>query len=501
MLRHSSSAFAFTALLTAALSAAYAAPTPAQQSPAPKPDLDARVRELAERCMQRSGANGLALAVRSAGNEALRLELGTLLPTADTKQPRVDARALVEPLIAVAAWQQVAAGKWKPDQRMHALAPELGLAESDATLAQFLAHTAGLANPFELATAEPKVLALPLAEYAARIAALPRATAPGECFAYSDAHVYALSVALAHALAADQRAKPAEAGATAGGARGPNEPRALRGIGAVSAAAAAERADARAWIAEHIVAAAGLDPELLAPSEATQRAFGWQRVGGADHESCAAHALGPLRFELTLDELARLGEALATEQVLAADAWNRMSEPARERDGVLRRVAHGVTLAPLGEVPGYLMGGAVGETRVHVALYPEARLALALALDGPGAENGHSAAELERGVVRLLLGTQPPPTTPLPLPAEKRATYLGIYGHGCDSYRVIERDEQLEFVPPRGDQVRLVHVGAHEFASAIDPEVRLKFRVVEGRVADEVVLDEHGVTSVLRRVP
>lgn len=487
--------FVFSVLLSAALAA---------QAPAPKQDLDARLRELAERCVQRSGASGLALSIRSADNETLRLELGALQPSAESTRPRVDTRALVEPLVAIAAWQRIDSGQWKPEQPMRLLAPELALGDFDATLAQFLAHTAGIASPLELAAAEPALLALPVPEYAARVAALSHTTAPGECFGYSDAHVYAIATALARQAA--QRAQPTGAAAPTGGARalgfrtdGAQESQDARAAAAL-AVEPAHIDDARAWVAEHVIAAAGLDPELLAAADSTPRSFGWQRVGDADHESCAAHALGPLRFELAIDELARLGEALTTPRVLSADGWRGMVEPARERDGVSRRIGHGVTLVPLGGVPGYSMGGAVGETRVHLALYPEARLTLALALVGPGAERGDAAAEFERRAVRLLLGAQQPSTAPLPLPAELRATYVGIYSQGCASYRVVERDGQLEFAPPRGDALRLVHVGTHEFAAATDPEVRLRFTVVEGRPADELLLDNHGATSALRRL-
>ncbi|MBM3976485.1 MAG: hypothetical protein FJ299_05795 [Planctomycetes bacterium] len=446
----------FRSLAAVVLSPLLAIALPAQEK---RPDFDAQARASAQRCLERSGAQGLALAVRSGGSGTLTLALGSLEPEAGRLQARIDARALVEPLVAIAAWQQIERGTWRASQQMRELARACGLTESDATLEQFLAQTAGLASLADAVLADAAAAALPTAEFVARAAGLPRRAEPEACVEYSDAHTLAVAVAL---------------GAATG--------------------------DARAWIGEHVLARVGLDADRIAAAAPAARAIGWQRAGGSDYESYAATALGPLDFRLSIDELAQLCDGFTDADVLAPPTWRRMCAPARERDAQSTSYAHGLTLAPQGEFDGYLVGGAVGDTRVHAALYPGAQLAIAIALVGPGAEDGTAAAECERELARQLLGLDEPVRVALPLPAEQRSTYVGFYELGCRTYRIVERGNDLEYVPPRGEPVLLVHYGEHRFAATDDPGLRISFTVAEGRPADELRIDDHGVRTVATRL-
>jgi CubicO group peptidase (beta-lactamase class C family) len=423
------------------------------------PPLEAEARALAKRCLERSGADGLSLAVHIGGVETLRFDCGSLSVPALEEAPPVDARPLLETLLAVAAFQAAERGHWKLDQRVHAVASELGLADSELTIDQLLSHTAGLATLAELLRVEPQAFALPRAALIARAATLARVSAGGECFGYSDTHAFALERALSSATSVEPRT----------------------------------------WIAERILKPCGIEPVRLHAAERDALATGWTSAGGTEYSSYGAHVLGAVEFELNASEIARLCNGLTSERVLAPDSWRSLSEPAHERAGPSARYAHGLTLAPQGVIDGYQFGGAIGATRVSATLYPDPRVSIAIVLTGPGADDGDPIAEFERRLSRSVLGLEEPAFAEVALSAEERALYVGMYQIGCQAYRVEDREGALFFAPPSGNVVRLVHGGARSFTAANDREYRVTFAAETGRPADTVTIDDHGVRSTARR--
>jgi len=443
----------WTTLAAASLSlAALAAGLP---QAAERDDLETRIRAIAREASTEGGLEGLTVAI-AIGSDTLVAE-GTGASSGPEKPYRVG--ALTEPFTALAILQLAERGKLDPDDPVSKHLPELDWEET-VTVHHLLAHTSGVPSTAVLA---PGSLGAP-PEQRARVLEELRGHgldfSPGTCFTYSDAD-YLLLGFLVEKLSGE--ALPA-------------------------------------YLAAEVFAPLGMD--ATAYTENGPKRFAGapsvQEVGG--DSILLEHAERPFRADelcSTAGDLLRWVRGLADRTLLEGAAYRRMFTAGRLADGTRIPYGCGFSTTELERVPGVSCGGAIEGYQVRVAFYPDAELAIALL----ACCEERGLGRLEQRLARLVLDIDEPGILDLPLSAEERAPYVGLYQIGCSHLRVVDANERLAVQTTNRPEWTLLFQGEHRFVVDGDPDVRLTFEVEdEGNRARSFVLDERGVQSMAVRI-
>ena len=147
----------------------------------------------------------------------------------------------------------------------------------------------------------------------------------------------------------------------------------------------------------------------------------------------------------TAADLVRWQRALATGRVLRPSSYALMTTPTVIANG--ETVPHGFGV-DLDDLEGHAVvehGGATGGFNARMAYYPDDGLAVAVLIN----TNTPKADAVQQAVARSGLGLARLVPTDIPLTAEERARYVGIYDAGPIELHVVEEGKRLLLKPSR----------------------------------------------------
>lgn len=200
----------------------------------------------------------------------------------------------------------------------------------------------------------------------------------------------------------------------------------------------------------------------------------------------------------TATDLLRWQEALVSGKVISSQSAALMSSPAILASG--RPAPYGLGMFSdnnLGERH-FHHGGASSGFITQVGYFPEDRTTIAVLTNGIYA--GSIVELIEQSVLRASRGEDPGLPVDLPLSAEQRSAYVGVYDLGPVKVEVYEQDGILRAQP--GDQVatRLLYQGEETFIAEHDPHIAFMFERVDGRAASLVLKNRGRAMPPARRV-
>jgi len=207
------------------------------------------------------------------------------------------------------------------------------------------------------------------------------------------------------------------------------------------------------------------------------------------------------RFEtenllLSAADLAKLARGLGQGDIVGGGGFARMTGVHRTNDGSELGYACGLVRAPLNEFRGYAFGGVNGHEWVHAAYYPGLDLSIGIVADADELRLG----ELERALAREVFDLPSMAVEDRPLPSESRSAYTGTYMLGCNILEVRDSDPDGRLSFHGLGPVRSLHYqGGEQFVADGDSDLRLMFKIEDGR-AISIVLIERGSTSIAVRL-
>jgi D-alanyl-D-alanine carboxypeptidase len=142
-------------------------------------------------------------------------------------------------------------------------------------------------------------------------------------------------------------------------------------------------------------------------------------------------------------------------------------------------------------------GGGIHGFNSYLAHYPREDLTVValVNLNGPAATQTAQAAAL----IALGVDLSAPPAD-LPLSAEDRDRYVGVYDLDVIRVRIFEDGEHLMAQGDGQSAFRLLYQGEHEFRASFDPAVRLTF-TVEPDAPVRLTLHQGGASYAGEREP
>lgn len=251
-----------------------------------------------------------------------------------------------------------------------------------------------------------------------------------------------------------------------------------------------------AVLREWVIEPAGLEgTEIVVRAAKSAREASQSQGQPSPRAATLAELLGVTRLTTTAADLARLFRGIETDALLDGDARTKLVRADRLPGGIEAPYAFGFARTRLDLEPYLWLGGRDDDGAIHVAWHPEHRLTVALALEGRRVDASRIAERLA-GVVLEIPERE---IVDLPMTAEQRAIFVGVYYMGCTRSTIEERDEQLYFQTPYQGPHRLRFQGVHRFIAADDDELRLDFTLEDGR-ATEFVLIHQGARTGARRM-
>jgi len=233
------------------------------------------------------------------------------------------------------------------------------------------------------------------------------------------------------------------------------------------------------------------DDRALIPN----RARGYEVVDGELRHSAhlsmsQAYAAGGVCSNV--DDLMRWTWQLARGQAIGRDAYETMSTPATLTDGSRIEYGYGMSVGYLeGHHRVSHVGGMLGFTS-QLTHYDDDDVTIVVLTNTQSA----SAAAIETGIARLMLGLGDQQVHDLLLSPEELAQYTGTYDLTLASVTVRGEDGRLQTdvdVPGvRGHQT-LLYQGDDHFIAESDTEISVSFQVRDGQ-ADSVMLTHDGIT-------
>jgi Beta-lactamase len=220
------------------------------------------------------------------------------------------------------------------------------------------------------------------------------------------------------------------------------------------------------------------------------------REHGLGHlESGALPArLAGSKATLSSSDVAQLLRSLLKEDQMGPESSAQLMQELRLKDGTRSGRTVGFAVTSLGEYEGFSFGGAVGETSVHGAYYPE--LDLFLALSGQGAAT--SLVALKRSLARALFDLEQPVLSDLPMSAEELELLVGTYQIGCDTLTLSVREGRLQLVSTELN-LSFAYQGGGRFHALGGDEVELEFQTRGQGPAESFILFSAGHQAIARR--
>lgn len=348
-------------------------------------------------------------------------------------------------MLVTATLQFEDAGKLNREDLVHAHLPSLVAETCPVRIGDLLAHTSGLPDFRDFASAELMKGAPSYAQLAALVSGMPLEADPGECVAESATDTLLLAALLR---------KVAEAP-----------------VDEVLQSSIFDKLGMR-------------DTEYKASEKGAQVS-----EASAEKEESPAAFL-PRGLSSTVADLTRFQRGLVELKLVDSDVLEVMLDPIRLVDGTETHQGMGVTHVLLNETKGVVIGEPGAGFGAHVAFYPELDLTIAVMARGAkGSLAGHS-----RSLARLVIEEKETSLLDIALSDDAMEAYLGSYQIGCTTL-MIRADvgrimlDQLDEAP-----LILMYQGDHHFVAQEDPDIRLEFEL-EGELAISFILDKHGMRS------
>lgn len=220
------------------------------------------------------------------------------------------------------------------------------------------------------------------------------------------------------------------------------------------------------------------------------------RVGDDETDAASlARLVGVTRIRSTLPDMGRLLRLMGSGPLLSERAREDFLKAERLEGGVEAPFAYGFARSRMDREPYVSFGGAASAGALHFAWRPDANLVIALACSSTDV----SLAPIAERLARVVFDVAERVVVDLPLSAEQRAIYTGVYYMGCTRTTIEARDEALYFQSPYDGPFRLRYQGDHRFVAEHDDAIELEFRVEHDRATEFVIL-RHGSRTGAKRM-
>ncbi len=433
---------------------------PAQSPPGPDGELEQRLSALLQSSLQEDTFEGLSAVVAIGSDILVSDGYGYADRPKRTKAGpesvyRVGSLTEQFQALALVAWCQE--NELDLEDSLEEVLPELSLASS-ISIRGLLSHTSGLPGYTDLLEGGPEDVEFPRTRVLAWLGETGFASEPGSCFAYSNTNVFLSGMVLEKLT---DRPLPD-------------------------------------YLSEHVFEELGMSdteycfrgPSLPKGDRTLREIRGDVLDEGAIPQPFEARGLCSTALDVF-----RWSQPLFQGDLLDSEILDEVLSPGVLKDGTGTAWGMGVGITSTAGHRGYVFGGGMGGSRVHVAYYPAGDLSIVLLAQGERAP----LTTIEKRLTRAVLDVPQEKVLDLALEAEQRSIYLGEYYVGCNQVTLFEKGEQL-FVSNALQRVsRLMAQGGHVFLAENDPEVRYRFEVEDGS-ATGFVLEEHGIQSIGKRI-
>ncbi len=154
-------------------------------------------------------------------------------------------------------------------------------------------------------------------------------------------------------------------------------------------------------------------------------------------------------------------------------SFEQMTTPATLLDGQRTTYGFGLGVTELDGHRLFAHGGGINGFNAYMAHLPDDSLTVIVLAN----TEESNPWDIARDIIRVTLGTIPPPIGEVPLSAEDRMRYLGYYKVGDLQLRVFERGDHLMAQALGQPAFELVHQGRHRFVAGYDHTVEIEFEV------------------------
>jgi D-alanyl-D-alanine carboxypeptidase len=254
------------------------------------------------------------------------------------------------------------------------------------------------------------------------------------------------------------------------------------------------------YLADHVFKPLGMhatrygDTRPLIP----HRAQGYKRARGEivndDPISMTAPSSAGALVSNVLD-LIKWHQALEAGDFLSSPSYEAMYRPTTLADGKIQNYGYGWGL---GETSGHRKlshGGGINGFSTMIARYPDDRLAVVVLSNTAGAPAGG----IEARIAKVMLGIEIRPVVDLAVDEDMLKPLVGTYELMDGKLQITIEEGKLHFQPPGQTRDRLKYQGDHEFVASNSDDVRVKFKLVEGKV-EAVEIETPSQTLSAKRV-